>query len=81
MAKRKRRRTVKWNAALPPLGIDVDGAALGQEPRMARLTVRLTASERRQLWELADHFATTATSVLTHLSGQAWESLHRKEGK
>lgn len=45
------------------------------------MTVRLTTSERRQLCELADHLATTATIVLTHLSGQAWQSLHRKEGK
>ena len=81
MAREKRRKTVKQKAALPPLGVDVQGAALGQEQRTARLTVRLTPSERRQLQELANRFGTTATNVLTHLIGQAWESLRRKGGK
>lgn len=81
MARTKRRKIVKRKLALPPLGIDVQGAALGREERTARLTVRLAPSERRQLQELADHFGTTATNVLTHLIGQAWESIHRKGGK
>ncbi len=73
MGKAKVKRRVK----LPPVGVALPAELAPPEPRSGTLTMRVTATERRKMQELADHFGTTVTNVLVHLVDEAWTALKK----
>ena len=74
MATGKGPQRARKKVPLPPL-VEGEGATVHRrEQRAVRFLMRLTPTERRRLQELADHFHTTATNVLSSLIESAWDS-------
>ena len=83
MAKARKDKQLRRKAKLPELGLDLRATLTFEraEPRDADLHMRVTATQQRQLREMADHFGTTVTNYLMTLHERAWEALHEKGGR